>query len=235
MARRMNLPRSESTRIPMSDEEISTAVADELSWDSRVDASGIQVEVSDGIVTLSGSVPSQTDRTAASADAWGVAGVKQVSNLLAVKLPSEPPIPNDSVIRGNAENTLEWNPNIEAGDIGVSVDAGIVKLFGSVPTHWEKTEAETLVEALHGVTLVENELAVVPTREISDELIADDVIRALDRSAMVDVGAIDVTVRDGRVTLNGEVLNAAARMAAFRAASRTSGVISVENNLGVLP
>ena len=88
---------------------------------------------------------------------------------------------------------------------------------------------------LRGVIYVKNELAVVPSAEISDEIIAEDVVDALERSVLVNAEAVDVSVNRGTVTLEGSVPSAAARMAAFRVASRTAGVLFVQNNLMVRP
>ena len=70
------------------DEQIKKAVVDMLYWDNRVDASNIDVEVTDGAVTLRGTVPSYTIKEAALFDAWKVIGVKKVDNNCYVKFPS---------------------------------------------------------------------------------------------------------------------------------------------------
>ena len=54
------------------DEQIKKAVVDMLYWDSRVDASDIHVEVTDGEVTLRGTVPSYATKEAALFDAWKI-------------------------------------------------------------------------------------------------------------------------------------------------------------------
>ena len=72
-----------------TDEKIKKDITDELYWDYRVDASNVKVEVSDGEVTLTGTVRDHTARTAANADAWGIAGVRQVTNLLTARLPPD--------------------------------------------------------------------------------------------------------------------------------------------------
>ena len=224
-----------ATNFIRTDEEIKTSVVNELNWDNLVDASKIMVQVNNGIVTLTGTVPTYRARSAAGTDAMNVLGVLGVENMLTVELPGTPLIPSDATIQNNAENTLEWNAVIDASNIGIEVNAGVVTLTGTVPTHWEKTEAEDLVADLRGVIYVKNELAVVPSAEISDEIIAEDVVDALERSVLVNAEAVDVSVNRGTVTLEGSVPSAAARMAAFRVASRTAGVLFVQNNLMVRP
>lgn len=224
-----------TTNIAKTDEEIKMDVVNELRWDTRVDASKVQVRVGDGIVTLTGSVPSLATRGSAGIDAWSVMGVTSVDNQLSVEYPTIPLIPSDTEIQSNAEQTLLWNSHIRSDNIQVSVDTGIVTLTGTVPTHWEKNRAEELVSDLRGVQSVTNELAVVPTERFSDESIAEDIVNALERSLLVDAGRVDITVTNGNVTLSGSVHSGAARRAVYQSASRTAGVIQVDNNLIVSP
>lgn len=224
-----------TTNLARTDEEVKTSVVNELNWDTLVDASKVMVQVNNGIVTLTGTVPTNRARSAAGTDALSVLGVLEVENLLTVELPSVPAMPSDETIRSNAEDTLEWNAVVDAANIGVAVDGGVVTLTGTVPTHWEKTEAEEIVGVLRGVILVKNDLAVVPTEDVSDEIIAEEVVDALERNVLVDAEKVDVSVSRGTVTLQGEVPSGAARIAAFRAASRTAGVLFVQNNLKVRP
>jgi len=224
-----------TTNVFRTDEETKIAVANELRWDSRIDASKVSVEVNDGIILLTGTVPSYGALIAAGTDAWKITGVQGVDNQLTVRLPDVPPIPSDSTIQSNAERTLEWNPDIDAVNIRVFVNEGLITLTGTVPTHWEKTKSEELAGTLAGVISVKNELAVVPTEDVPDEIVAEEIVDALNRSVLVESEKIDVTVNRGIVTLKGTVPTAAVRLAAYRTASHTAGVVSVEDDLIVGP
>lgn len=226
---------SPTTNLTKSDESIKADIVAQLRWDTSVDASKVQVRVENGVATLTGSVPTFGARGAASADAWFVQGVTRVDNQLKVEFAPGPPPPPDDVILSNAENTLDWNPDIDASNIKLAVEAGVITLTGTVPTHWEKMTAAELVGGLRGVLSVINELAVVPSEELADEAIAEDIVLVLDRSTLVDAGRVDVTVSNGIVTLTGVVPSAPAQEAAFRAASRTAGVVDVRNDLVITP
>jgi BON domain len=63
-----------------TDAEIREAVRERLARDLRIDASGVDVAVSDGAVTLSGTVPEPGQQIVAEADARTVAGVRSVTN-----------------------------------------------------------------------------------------------------------------------------------------------------------
>jgi len=63
---------------------IKARVVRHLAWDNRVDESRIHLEVRDGQVTLTGTVPTPSlDR----AKALTVAGVREVENRLSVEAP----------------------------------------------------------------------------------------------------------------------------------------------------
>lgn len=222
-----------TTNIATTDSEIEAAVKDELAWDISVDASRISVSVQNGVVTLTGTVPTYGALVSAERDAFGVLGVTGVINDLVIEFPSRPPVPSDADILSTAQNTLDWNPDIDSENIRVSVDAGEVTLTGTTPTHWDKIEAEQLVESLRGVISVRNVLGVVPTEKVSDEVVAERVIGAMERNVLVDAEDIDVTVTDGEVKLKGTVPTAAARNAAYRAASRTAGTVAIDDELAI--
>jgi len=65
-----------------SDERIREDVSDRLSWDDHVDASDITVTVSEGEVTLEGSVPDRMSKRRSEDIAEDVMGVKDVHNRL---------------------------------------------------------------------------------------------------------------------------------------------------------
>src|SRR5215831_19487123 len=70
------------------DRDIRAAVYQELDADRLIDAADIVVEVVNGEVSLTGTVPSQDQRAAAATAARRVAGVTGVDNLLDVAVPS---------------------------------------------------------------------------------------------------------------------------------------------------
>jgi hypothetical protein len=67
----------------------------------------------------------------------------------------------------------------------------------------------------------------------SDERVREDVCDALTEARELDATDIDVTVRDGVVTLAGEVDSRAARRRAEDIAAEMSGVVDVMNQLRV--
>ncbi|MFP4260982.1 MAG: BON domain-containing protein [Opitutales bacterium] len=217
-----------------SDEQIKKDIVDELYWDTRIDASKVNVTVDGGSVFLSGEVPALGDIKAARVAAWEIAGVTDVTDNLTVSYTSPLPRPSDEDIRERAINLLTWDPVIDETTIVVTVVTGIVTLEGTVNAHWKRSFVENKMSGLNGVLTVENKLAVVPTEKIGDELIAQDVVDALERDASVNAPDVEVEMKDGVVTLSGRVPTWSASWAAEQDASRTAGVIDVRNHLQLL-
>jgi osmotically-inducible protein OsmY len=214
-----------------NDERIKKDIVAHLYWDSRIDSSNIKVEVSDGLVTLSGTLPTLSICIAAVEDAEDVAGVRRVKNSLKVNIPETLEIPNDDEIKMIVENMLCWNPNIFSSDIDVSVVMGEVSLEGSVPSYWEKMNAEKIALEAAGTTIVSNKLTVVPTLSNTDKEIAENIMDALDRNMNVDADWVDVKVADGNVTLSGVVPDYRVYRAAYNMTAYTSGVLDINNDL----
>ena len=214
-----------------TDEDIKRDVADELYWDDSVDDSDVEVEVSRGEVTLTGTVPDYMSYQSAEEDAWAMPGVRFVRNELIVKFPAGFAAPADAHIKSNIENLIRWQPNIDPTDIRVSVERGWVTLSGSVDTYWKKVRVGDLALGLSGVAGVTNELTVVPPHDVEDMAIAQDIRDAFVRNAEIVPDLIDIRVEDGKVTLTGSVPSLPAFRAAERIAQRTLAVRRVDNRL----
>jgi osmotically-inducible protein OsmY len=209
------------------EERIKQNVVEELTWDDRVDSSEVTVEVDGTTVRLGGSVSSFLARLAAAAAAWNVPEVASVENRIRVRYPADDAVPRDEEIRDHIRVAIGLNPGLAASNIEIGVERGEVTLGGTVDAFWKKELAEDQVSYVRGVTGIDNRLGITPTGKLNDHEIAKDVVRALERNAVVDRGEVDVEVRDGVVTLWGTVPNRLARRAAFDAAQYTRGVRDV--------
>jgi osmotically-inducible protein OsmY len=214
----------------MSDEDIDKQIIDELFWDNSVNVADVAVTVQEGVVTLEGTVPSYRAKVTATDDAYDVTGVILVDNRIKVEY-SEPL--TDSEIKQNIENALSWDFDLDSQKIRVTVNNGEAKLLGTVDAYWKKMTSETDVSKVRGVRSIKNEIAIVPTNERQDELIAKDVEEALRRKWLVDVNDVDVRVEHGNVTLTGDVPSRFARIEADEAAFFTDGVMEVDNKLAI--
>lgn len=215
----------------ITDKQIKKHIVEQLYWDDRVNAADVRVTSVDGRVVLAGNVPHYTALQAAERDAWRVPGVKSVENQLVIRYPAEAAIPADDELRLNILSKLLWSSDVDPATIEVSVAAGVATLEGTVDSYWKKVKAEVLAYDVIGVNLVENRLAVVPTRDILDEAIGESIMAALARTRGVDLAAVDVQVENGVVTLSGAVPDYKTLQAVRGAAVHTLGVVDVQTEL----
>jgi osmotically-inducible protein OsmY len=144
-----------------NDVELQRSVLDELKWDPSVDAAHIGVSVKNGVVTLSGHVPSYAESWAAEAAAKRVRGIKAVANELDVKLPGSSKR-TDEDIANACLNALKSNILVPDEQIKVTVSKGWVTLEGEVTWNYQRRAAESAVRNLTGVTGVSNLISVKP-------------------------------------------------------------------------
>ena len=143
----------------------------------------------------------------------------------------------DRDIQHNVQSALDWDPSIDAADIGVTVDSGVVTLHGDIKTYTEKAAAERVALRVFGVRAVANDLNVHLFRDLdrTDSDIAAAALNALRWNTSVPRSGITVTVAKGWITLKGEVDWHFQREAAERAVRDLIGVVGVTNSIVVKP
>ncbi len=144
---------------------------------------------------------------------------------------------SDKEIRHDVEEELDWDPQVGARDIAVSVRNGVVTLAGFVRTFGEKAQAEADAKRVSGVVGLANDIEVrLPLLgRKPDPDIAREVAAGI-QSEMPTVGdKIRVRVADGRVTLEGEVEWQYQRGLAEEMAGRVKGIKSITNGIVVKP
>jgi osmotically-inducible protein OsmY len=60
----------------------------------------------------------------------------------------------DKDLKQHVENALDWEASVDAKDISVSVDEGVVTLRGKVASYAEKIAAERVALRVYGVRAV---------------------------------------------------------------------------------
>lgn len=214
-----------------TDSALQRQVLDELRWDPRVDEAEVGVEVHQGVVVLSGTVTSYSQRAAAEAAAHRVRGVLDVVNELQVVLPGQY-VRTDEALAHAVRHTLEWDVDLPADRIHTTVSGGVVTLEGTVDYAHQREDAARAVRRLKGVRGVVNRLTVMGPA-VDAEHIRHAIRAALERRADRTARHIDVTVAAGEVTLAGPVHSWAEREAVLGAARFTPGVHAVIDRLYV--
>jgi osmotically-inducible protein OsmY len=140
---------------------------------------------------------------------------------------------SDLDIKRDVEDELHWNPDIDATDIAVAVKNGVVALTGFVRSYAQKYEAETTAKRVAGVVAVANDIEVrLPIfNQRPDPEIARDAVAEVQSQLPYASDHIRVVVRDGWVTLEGQVEWNYQRDRAEAAARRVRGVKGISNLL----
>jgi osmotically-inducible protein OsmY len=212
----------------MTDLELKKSVESELSYEPSINPAEIGVAAKDGIVTLTGRIPSYWEKVAAERAAMRVAGTKAVVNQIEVRLPTSSERTDEDIARA-ALDALKWSVLIPPDRIKVKVSKGWVTLEGMVDWQFQKTAAENAVRKLYGVLGVSNFVEVKVSVSKSELKVAIE--SALKRSAEVDAKQIKVETDGDKVILRGSVRSWYEREEAERAAWRSPGVRSVDNRI----
>lgn len=138
-----------------TDDEIAANVRDAFTWNTDLSAFEIDVSVTNGWVTLEGTVDAYWKKIEAEGEAEDVRGVIGVTNKLAV-VPTEKI--TDESIAEDVVNAIDRNRNVNVDDIDVTVSNGRVTLTGTVANKTAKSAAYNSALYTVGVTDVEDNI-----------------------------------------------------------------------------
>tara|TARA_Y100000782_G_scaffold25591_1_gene28238 strand:- start:131 stop:961 length:831 start_codon:yes stop_codon:yes gene_type:complete len=217
----------------------------------------IDVDVENGVATLTGDVESDVDRDLAEQVAKDIEGIQRVDNQLQVNPDAERKErtegnPSLSTSFSNATTTatikskLLWNSNTEGLDIDVTTNNGVVTLTGTAQSDEAKDLAGMLAKDTDGVHRVDNEIrvngeatAAAKAQNAADdagEAISDAWITSKVKSSYLlssNLSGLDISVdtKNGVVALSGTVMSSEEKDLAIRTAENIKGVkeVTAEN------
>jgi len=140
-----------------------------------------------------------------------------------------------SDVRQAVLDEIRQRRELAEADVNVAADHGVLTLSGIVHSDNERIAVETIARQAPGVKAIADDLEVKPSRARSGTEIARDILHALRSHIFLSAEHVNATVRDGCVTLEGEVHSELQRMLAEAEVKRLRGVTGVANHIEVKP
>ena len=142
----------------------------------------------------------------------------------------------DTQIRQDVLDEVRHDVRIDSTNISIDVTDGVVQVYGTAPTYFQKITVTEDAQRIKGVRHVSNDLVVTLVAPWTDEEIARTVRANLARDVRIaNPGEINVTVVNGVVTLTGTVSTYAQKADAADDAWTAPGGVDVVNNVTVVP
>jgi len=214
----------------MNDKQLQQSVTDELMWEPSVTSAHIGVTAKEGVVTLSGHVPSYWEKRSAEAAASRVKGVKAVVEEIKVRLLGGNLWADDKIAERAIQN-LGSDASVPKDKIKLAVEKGWVTLTGEVDWNYQKTSAEYVIHRLIGVTGITNDIKIKPHVQAYE--VREKINKALERTALFDAAGISINMDGGKVTLDGNVRDWHERDLVETAAWSVPGVTQVQDKIAL--
>lgn len=216
-----------------SDRELAQQVLSELRWDSRLAGAEINVDVTEAVATLTGTVSSYARKLAAQEAAHRVAGVMDVANDIRVE-PVDLFARTDPEIASAVRNALEWDALVPNEQISSTVSDGWVTLAGDVNYWREREDAERAILRLTGVVGVINKIT-IHKRPVDPKELREQIEYALERRADREAERLRLDIHDGAVDLWGRVHSWQEKRAVIGSIAHAPGVTRVVDHLRIDP
>lgn len=144
---------------------------------------------------------------------------------------------DDITVRRHVLDELEYAPMVDAAQIGVAVNDGVVTLTGHVRNYAEKGIAERVTLRVRGVRAVIERIEVryPENPRVGDEALAERCARVLEWDVQIPERSVSLKIEKGCVTLEGCVPYYHQKAAVDEALRRLAGVTDIVNLITVKP
>jgi hyperosmotically inducible protein len=232
-----------SVKVNSQDAATTSKVKTALLLSKHVSAFDIKTTTNQGVVQLTGDVPTEETKRLAGAIAQDTSGVTGVQNDLTVNPAAgrNPAMANlgdriaDLEVKTIVTDRLGQSPELKNKRFTVQVARGTVTLDGAVDSMAQKRAAEQIVTQVPGVQGLNSQLTVADapaTPEGADDRLARRVEFELYSTKAVSLKTVQIrSQQDGTVVLSGSVPSRAEKLLAEKVAQGVEGVKRVVNNL----
>jgi hyperosmotically inducible periplasmic protein len=232
---------SVAVRASEMDDRIESSAKKSYVFKTYLQADDIKIQSMDGVVTLTGTVSEQFNKSLAEGTVEGLPGVKSVVNRLEIKGAS-PTANSDAWLTKKVRATLVFHRSVNAGNTNIYVKDGIVTLRGDAISQAQKDLTTEYAKDVEGVKDVNNEMVVSKTSTKTKTTVGEDID---DASITVQVkmsllyhrstSALNTKVEtnNGIVTLYGKASNTAELNLATKLVNDVTGVKGVNNRMTI--
>ena len=213
-----------------SNRDLHQRILNALEHDPRLDTSDLRIAVHDGIITLSGHVPSCAQEHILNEVLRRLTGVQGIENDVQGHLPPDHKR-TDPALTDLVETVLRHTVQVPSEQIQVTVDDGCVTLNGVVTSNFQRRRATRALRFLTGIKTINNllDLQEQPTPDDLNEQIR----HTLDRRLSADTSRLQTSVEGNSVTVSGTVNSWTIRDQVEALILSLPGVVDVDNQLRV--
>lgn len=232
-----------SLRANETDSRIETSAKKSYVFKTYLKDDSIRVASKNGVVTLTGTVHSEANKTLAQDTVEGLPGVTSVDNRLKIKGESQAER-SDGWLSTKVKSSLLFHRSVSATKTEVTVHEGVVTLRGEAASLAQKELTTEYAKDVEGVKEVKNEMTVAGTparpAETLGEKIDDASITAQVKASLLthrSTSALKTKVEtaNGVVTVSGIAKNAAEKDLVTKLVADVKGVLRVVNNMTISP
>jgi len=229
-------------RASSTDDRIEAAARASYNFKTYLKEDDIQIRSKDGVVTLTGTVASDSHRFMAQETVADLPGVQRVDNKLLLKDEESSKPTSDLWIWDKVKATLLFHRSVSAIHTDVAVKEGVVTLKGVASNDTERALATEYARDVEGVKSVDNQMTLSPNTAAASrtlgEKMDDASISAGVRAGLLyhrSTRSIPTHVKTvlGVVTVSGTAQNRAEKQLVTKIAEDINGVVKVENEMTI--
>lgn len=210
-----------------SSKSVRDALISEMDAQASLGAHDIEIDVRQGVVTLSGVVSSELDSATIARLASEISGVKEVNNYLVVSHP----ISSGSILAKQIRQKLKEDSSLTGYNLDVKVREGVAHISGEVRAQPDLRKIEALSKEVIGIDEVKTNVRVKPA--ITDEALVEQVRQALSQESGINLSSVYIRANNGIVTFDGVQSNHREIDRILTVALMVEGVKDVHNNMKI--
>jgi len=231
----------------VTDDRIELSAKQSYVFKTYLKGDDIKIQSKDGVVTLTGTVSEESNKSLARETVASLPGVIRVDNKLEVK-GEVPAVYTDAWLIAKVKSTLLFHRSVSATETEVLATDGTITLRGNAISAAQKDLTTEYAKDVEGVKNVKNEMTVLTDEmkpgkktmgekmDFMSESIDDASITALVKTTLLyhrSTSALNTTVetKEGVVMLGGKARNTAEKDLATKLVSDIYGVKSVVNTM----